>query len=111
MKKELISTCRYYHGEQVCPYMTDDLKHYWEIERIYANGDGEIDAENDSHYNNLGGKDYPGIPRTLLITMFAFWGKGVWDLLKSMPEFRKFVDGYLQAAAEHLSPGEVPHTI
>lgn len=109
-KEELIAQCRYYHGEKTCPYQTAELSKYWEMERIYVNqGTGKEDKVQDTYYKfALHGKDYPGIPRALLITMFSYWEKGTYDVLASMPEFQKLIDGYLRAASDHIPMGTVP---
>lgn len=108
---EAISKCRYYSGEEKCPFSTDALRRYWDMERVFVEHHGELDKEDDSFYRNMGGKEYPGIPRALLITMFLFWGNGTYDIKKGMPEFYKLIDDYLQVASDHFPKDKIPHNI
>ena len=108
-RSEALSKCRYYSGEDVCPFSVDSLKHYWELEWVYVAHDVELDKLQDELYLALGGKDFSGIPRALLIVMFTAWGKGVWDIKKSLPNFYKFIDDYLQIASDHYPIDEIPH--
>ena len=108
---EAISKCRYYSGETECPFSTDNCKMYWEMERAYADHNGRLDELQDDYYNALGGKSYKGIPKALLIVMFTLWGKGVWDMKKSLPDFYQLVDDYLQTASDHFPVDTIPHNI
>lgn len=105
---EAISKCRYYSGEEECPFKTDGCAMYWWMERGYVNQRGQLDEQQDSLYTNIGGKNHPGIPRALLITMFTLWGNGVWDLKKSLPDFYRLVDDYLQVASDHFPKDKIP---
>lgn len=108
---EAISKCRYYSGEEECPFKTDECSMYWWMEKAYADKLGKLDELQDKLYTDLKGKSYPGIPRALLITMFTMWGKGAWDLKKELPNFYKKVDEYLQIASDHFPPDKIPHNI
>ncbi len=109
---KVISTCRYYSGGTECPFKTEELSRYWDLERSWTlNARGELDKENDELYRAVKGKNFPGIPRGLLIWMFTAYMKGSSDIKQSLPKFYGFIDGYLQAASDHFPPGEIPHNI
>lgn len=78
MNAEALSKCRYYSGEEDCPFFIDALRHYWDTERLYVAHDGELNKLQDELYTALGGKEFGGIPRALLIEMFTVWGNGYW---------------------------------
>ena len=42
MNAEALSKCRYYSGEEDCPFSIDALRHYWDLERLYVAHDGEL---------------------------------------------------------------------
>ncbi len=107
-KAELIRTCRYYHGEDICPYATDSLRLYWDLERVYVRNGGTADAHEAAYYKIVGGKSYPGIPDGLLITMFVSYMKQSFDTKKALPFFYEFVDGYLEAASDHIPKSAIP---
>ena len=75
MNAEALSKCRYYSGEEDCPFSIDALRHYWDLERLYVAHDGELNKLQDELYTALGGKEFGGIPRALLIEMFTVYGK------------------------------------
>lgn len=108
-KPELIRTCRYYRGQDRYP---DDapgmIAMYWDMERIYASGDGKVFKPEEELYEAYGGEDYPGIPRPLLITMFSYWAKGVYAPSEHMDEFRSLVKDYLWVPSDHFPPDEIP---
>ena len=98
---EAISQCRYYRGEEECPYTgATKLRIYWDLERVYCGHRGELDKLNDEYYIAIGGKDFTGMPRALLITLFGAWCKGAYDAKGSLPAFYDFVDYYLKVPAD-----------
>lgn len=94
-KKDLIKQCRYYHGEDECPY-TDysNIVWFWDMERVYVNNNGKFEGERDV-YKAIRGKEYPGVPFNLLMVMFTSWGKYTYDIKESIGEFYKLVDEYI----------------
>lgn len=77
-REELINQCHFYKGEDENPFL-DKLEnpvYLWQAERTYVKHGGTLDKEMDGYYKRLGGKEFPDIPRPLLITMFAYWTKG-----------------------------------
>lgn len=108
---EAISKCRYYSGEEECPFVTDALRHYWEMERVYVAHRGELDKELMELYRSIGGKIYNGIPPALVVSMFGYWAKGAYDLKRELPQFQKLVEEYLQVASDHFPPDKIPHNI
>ncbi len=99
-RDELIKQCRYYKGEEECPF--DDSKYpqeiawYWDMERVFVKNEGVL-LPMHSDYECMGGKRYKCIPYALLIVMFTSWGKYTYDLKKSLPSFYELVDGYLES--------------
>lgn len=109
---KLISTCRYYSGEEKCPFKTDELALYWDLERSYVdNSRGVINAEQDALYRSIKGRDYKGIPRALLIWMFTAYMKQSYNVKDSLPFFYAFIDGYLNVASDYFPEDEIPHNI
>ena len=108
---KLLGQCRYYSGEAECPFADNPLRLYWDTERFYVLDRGVLDEQIDGYYRNAGGKDYSGIPRALLILMFNYWGKGVYDLKKWVADggFYKMVDDYLEIASDHFPKDKIPH--
>lgn len=107
---KLISTCRYYSGGNVCPFNTDELSLYWDLERSYVLNDrGKLIEEQDSYYKGINGKDYKGIPRALLIWLFTAYMKQSGNPKQSLPKFYQFIEGYLEAASDHFKKDVIPH--
>lgn len=107
-KDKLIRTCRYYGGEEECPFSTDDLYHYWYIERHYVDVNGILNIQESDYYDAIGGKNYTGIPRALLIDMFFVWGKGVYDKKAHLDGFYRMVDDYLEIPSEYIPVDKIP---
>lgn len=93
-REELIKQCRYYKGEEECPFEVDSLQWYWDMERVYVTNDGKFDGESD-YYKRIGGKNFPGIPFSLLMVMFTSWGKQTYDFQQLLPSFYDIVADYL----------------
>lgn len=93
-KDELMKQCRYY-GHEKTASAPPDFDMFVKIERAYVihNGDAGEDAERD--YAAVNGKDFPEIPRNLLLSLFLVWGKDAYDIRRSMPYFYELVDEYL----------------
>ena len=108
---EFISQCRYYSGEQECPFQSNHLIHFWEIERYYVNHKGVLNKLEYDHYKGIGGKDYKGIPPALLTEFFFLWSKGVYTPQDHLEAFYKLVDEYLEIASEAFPKDEIPGTI
>ena len=106
-RAKLIRICRYYGGEETSPFQTDSLSFFWELEKGYVNNP-ELNEEMDHYYRAIGGNDYPGIPRALLIRIFTSWGKDAYDLKKELPYFYQIIDDYLFVASDHFPIDEIP---
>ena len=104
-REELIKQCRYYKGEEECPF-DRAMSDYWGIERIFVNDNGGLNEEDASYYRAVGGKTYSGIPFPLLIIFFHFWCKGVHGVKDSLPSFYRMIDHYL-FVANSLYPEDV----
>ncbi len=91
-KEELLKYCRYYKGEEKCPFdnakgETDpetgkpwqDMRMFWWIESMWVKNGGEID-EGAKYYLHIlkatGHKPVEGAPQNLLSLIHFFWGKG-----------------------------------
>ncbi len=107
-REELIKQCRYYGGEKECPFDSDSLHWYWDMERVYVSCNGEFEGETD-YYKRIGGKNYPGIPFPLLIVMFTSWGKQTYDIQQSLSSFYDIVADYLFVANGHYAEDEIPN--
>ena len=107
-RKDRLKQCRYYNGEETCPYEIDPLIWYWDMERVYVANNGEFEGEAD-YYKRIGGKNYPGIPFPLLMVMFTSWGKQTYDLQRSLPSFYDIVADYLSVANGHYPEDEIPN--
>lgn len=106
-KDELILNCRYYKGENKCPFETYPLNWFWDMERVYVENGGEAGGE-ATYYLRLGGKQYPGIPLNLVTVMFTSWGKFNSDIKNTMSKFYALVDDYLNAASDHYKTDKLP---
>lgn len=107
-REEAISHCRYYKGESECPFKSDRLSWFWDMERVYAKNNGVFVGES-ALYRRLGGKLYPGIPNPLLYIMFTSWAKYVYDISKSLHEFYEVVDYYLFVADDYYPQDKIPN--
>ncbi|MCQ2299716.1 MAG: hypothetical protein MJZ81_06300 [Bacteroidales bacterium] len=107
-RMQALATCRYYHGEEKCGYMTDRLYFFWKAEEFYVNKNGELNEPENSFYKGIGGKDFPAIPRPVLITMFFMWGKSVYSPKEHISDFYKLVDDYLEIASEFYPKDRIP---
>lgn len=103
-----IRKCRYYSGEDECPFQIDRLRFFWEMERVYVAHEGETNEPENQYYRAIGGKDYPSIPRGILINLFFVWGKGVYDIKEHLTDFYAIADDYLEIASDHFPVNEIP---
>ncbi len=72
--EQRLSHCRYYKGEDECPYENGDIKSdYWWYESYYVRGTTDRWAYDD--YMNFGGKAFPGVPPQVLGVMLHFFFK------------------------------------
>ena len=108
MKKEdLIAQCRYYRGEDECPYNEEKLHWFWDMERVWVGTGGDFVGETPT-YKTYGGRKYPGIPFTLLMVMFTSWGKYAYDFKTTMNQFYELVDYYLEIPSDYFPKDEIP---
>ena len=109
---ELISQCRYYSGERTCPWNDENLYTFWKCEDAYVNlRKGSVNELESEHYKGIGGKDFPSIPRGILIELFFHWSKGVYTPKDHLDEFYKLVDYYLEIASAGFPKDELPAMI
>lgn len=106
-KEELIQNCRYYKGEEKCPFETYPLDLFWGLERVYVENGGEAGGE-ASYYYRIGGKTYPGIPNNLVTVMFTSWGKYADDIKSSISHFYKMIEEYLEIPSDHYAKDKLP---
>lgn len=107
-KKDLIKQCRYYNGQEKNPNTDDFLAWCWDMERIYVRNNGVFVGE-EEYYKNIGGKEYKGIPHTLLMIMFTSWAKTAYNIKDNINRFYKIVDDYLFIPNDHYSENEIPN--
>jgi len=84
------------------------LRFFWEMERVFVAHEGETNEQESRYYDAIGGKDYPSIPRGILINLFFVWGKGVYDKKEHLSDFYSLADDYLQIASDHFPVDELP---
>lgn len=99
-REELLKHCRYYKGEDKCPFDDGELSWFWDMERVYVRCDGEFNGEGD-YYLALGGRTYSEIPNSLLFVMVTSWGKYAYDFKESFPKFYDIIDKYLSNDRNH----------
>lgn len=108
-KEDLIKQCRYYSGEEVCPFSENELSWFWDMERVYVSCNGNFTGETEV-YQNLHGRTFTGIPYNLLIVMFTGWGKYECDIKNNLEGFYKLIELYLDSVCEHISKDKIPNT-
>ena len=109
-EKELISQCRYYRGQDECPFHENRIAWFWEMERLYVMNGGEFEGERE-YYETLKGKKYSGIPYPLLLLMFTSWGKYTYDIKNYISHFYEIVDFYLDFVSDHLPIDKIPNAM
>lgn len=108
MKKEdLIKQCRYYKGQEESPFNNADMDYYWDLERVWVEHDGQIEGER-AIYEYYNGKKFPGIPYTLVITMWTSYAK--WSYLdeESLKGFYSMIEEYLDIPSDHIPKDRIP---
>ena len=93
-REELIRQCRYY-GHEKTESSPADFDMFYKIEYAYVRNGGNIDEQAKQDYAMVQGKDFPEIPRNLLLTLFLVWGKYAYDITRSMPYFYELIEEYL----------------
>lgn len=68
-----------------------------------------VTGETD-YYRGINGKEFKGIPFTLLMIMFTSWAKNVYDVEKYIDDFYALVNAYLDLASEHIPTDRIPGT-
>ena len=106
-RQELIAQCRYYKGEEECPFEPKNMKWFWDMERVYVGNLGVFDGEK-SYYEHIKGKRYPGIPYALLMVMFTSWAKYAYYIEKEIGEFYDLVDEYLFIPNDYIPEDKIP---
>jgi hypothetical protein len=110
MKKEdLIKQCRYYSGEETCPFNEDNMEWFWDMERVYVSCNGNFTGEMEI-YQNLNGRTFKGIPYNLLMVMFTSWAKYVTDIANNLDKFYNLMELYLDIVSDHIEKGKIPNT-
>ena len=102
-RDELLKHCRYYKGEDKCPFDDDDMAWFWSIESRYVRRNGELNKDVGDYYLVLGGQTYPDIPFNLLIDMVAVWGKYAYNLKDCLPQFYNLIEDYLSKPIKTLN--------
>lgn len=107
-KEKRMKQCRYYRGGEN-PYCYGNMAWYWDMERVYVDRGEQFSGESD-YYNAIKGKEYKGIPRTLLIIMFTSWGKTTHDIKNDINLFYRLMDEYLFIPNDHFEEDKIPNT-
>ena len=108
-KEELMSHCRYYRGGNN-PHADGNMAWFWDMERVYVEK-GENFKGEDDYYESIKGKEYKGIPHTLLMIMFTSWGKSAYNIMEEIGEFYKLVDEYLFIPNDHFPEDKIPNAL
>lgn len=108
-REDLMSQCRYYRGGDN-PNTDGNMAWFWDMERVYVQSGGKFKGE-DEYYKNINGKDYKGIPHSLLIIMFTSWGKTAYNIKEEIDEFYKLIDEYLFIPNDHFPEDEIPNRL
>ncbi len=97
-KQELLKQCKFYRGEEACPFNDAETHDFWMYEAYFVNfsllGESLKDALDD--YKREGGKSFP-IPDLLLSIMWHFWTKyGDFGYTGNISPFYEMVDKYIE---------------
>lgn len=110
MKKEdLIKQCRYYSGEEKCPYNEKNMQWFWDMERVFVSCNGNF-TDARYIYHKLHGRTFTGIPYQLLMVMFTGWGKYEHDIKSNLESFYNLIELYLDIVSDHISKDKIPNT-
>lgn len=91
----LIAQCRYYMGEDSCPFDENNERWFWDMERVWVSNNGEFVGE-ESYYKAIQGRSFAGVPYTLLIVLFTSWGKWTFDIAGSIEDFYRLMEEYVR---------------
>lgn len=103
-REELIKVCKYYKGENECPYTNDSPEesikgHFWNYEKYWIESDNKIHTENVGLLKAYGLENFnanDGTPISLKALLFNRWGH--WVGLYDIEGFKKwYLDEYLQS--------------
>lgn len=98
-KKDLISFCRYYHGEETCPFSEEDKSMLWDYERTWV---ADMMSDDDfseyiSDYLAVGLRDFSmfdDTPITLKAMLFNRYAKTAYTMQDAVPGFKEFYQKY-----------------
>lgn len=108
MKREdLIKQCRYYSGEEECPFTEERMQWFWDMERVYVKSGGNFVGETEV-YHKLKGRKYTGIPHNLLMVMFTGWAKYETNIERNLESFYDLMEVYLDIVSDHISKTAIP---
>ena len=108
-KEDLIKHCRYYTGGEN-PNTNENMAWFWDMERVYVNSEGKFKGE-EEYYKKINGKEYKGIPHTLLIIMFTSWAKAAYNIKEEIDRFYKLIDEYLFIPNDHFPEDKIPNEL
>lgn len=108
INQDLIKQCRYYRGEDKCPYDDGDMSWFWDMERVFVNNNGELLPMHE-YYENINGRSFPGIPYPLLIVMLTSWGKSAYCVADEIDKFYEVVEEYLDIPSDHFLKDIIPN--
>lgn len=99
-KDDLIKSCRYYKGEEACPFQEQNKSMLWFYERAWV-----YDTLNDSkslsittdEYKSLGlesFEDLDGIPLSLKASLFNRYANSCYSTANEVEPFKQFYKEY-----------------
>lgn len=92
-REELMKQCRYYKGEDTCPFDRFPASWYWDMERVYVEHEGMFSGECATYVAHKF-KDFD-MPYNLQMVMFTSWAKTAYDLDKEITSFYEIIEYYV----------------
>ncbi len=83
-REEKLKYCRYYKGEDNCPYKDQNEHMFWFLEQLWTEQDEEFKKTVCENYKCCNGKSFKGVPYDLIATIFTSWGKYAYDISKEI---------------------------
>lgn len=104
-REELVGLCRYYKGEEACPFDGKDQNRsmlwFYEMSWVEDTLNGRSFAEQLADYSACGLDPLAasdGIPKTLKARLFNRYGRGSYSMREAAASFREFYGEYYAAA-------------
>lgn len=102
-KKDCLTFCHYYNGEDVCPFTENDKRMLWHVERSWVldtvsickdDADGGSELDEYIGYGLDGFKNMDGMPITLKARLLNRFAKGFYSMANAVAPFKTFYNKY-----------------